>query len=239
MAYNLCSSRFKDAITVANGEFTILEAIYFSWEKTKSNCKLLIPIWVIYSFVSYVITYIVHIKGALWALGFIYGFMVTKLSLLLVDNQRVSWSKVFPSLREAVSYTIAYTIFDAALSGWKLLTKIPRSMWRITWLAFFVIIVWVWFVTTRFSFFSFPIVDRQAGPIEALRESYQITRRVWPKIILVLLLILLMSMIMLINRIIGTIAIALYGPIISIVFAFMYRRFSEVYTTTQVASKTN
>lgn len=99
------------------------------------------------------------------------GFI--KIALQLHDNQPVSFTTLFSQRgSQAGNYFLASIVYNLAIFGGVILLIVPAFIFAI-----------------RFQYYSYLIVDKGLGPIEALRQSWRMTKgNTWNLLLLSILL---------------------------------------------------
>jgi len=126
----------------------------------------------------------------------------TKIFLNLYDQKPVSVGMLFQYWRLVPKYFIASLIFLAIVCFGLMLFIIPGLIWAL-----------------RFMFFNYFIIDKNAGIIESLRSSYNLTRGYTVELIALLGLVMFMGSLFKLSFIGGLILM----PVGSFAFVHVYR----------------
>ena len=153
--------------------FSIGEAVQFGWNTMKANLGFFIGALIIAfviqlapeiigdvlkedapvaAAVAYVISVIVQM---VITMGFI------RISLRLCDNDRADLADLFTCFPLFFKYLAGSILYALIILGGLILLIVPGIIWAI-----------------KFQFFSYFIIDRELGPIEALKRSSDITNGV-------------------------------------------------------------
>ena len=149
-------------------KFSKSEAIRFGWNTTKNNLGLFIGLLMIEGLIYVVPNTIIRkdnlvlsivVNIIFWTFGLIIGMGFIKISLKFCDNEKPSISDLFSCfhlLFKALVGTILYAVI--VFVGYILLI-IPGIIWLI-----------------KFWFLIYFIVDKEIGPIEALKKVHRLPK---------------------------------------------------------------
>lgn len=167
--------------------FSKLAAIKFGFNTTKKNLKFFLPLALIIITINFLPSYLINqIEGGNRSLIFLINFLgavlttivsigFLKISLKFIDNQQTNLADLFSSWNDyllVIKYWLSSVIFGLIVLLGILLLVIPGIIWAI-----------------KLQYYSFLIVEKKMGPIEALRLSWQITSGVkWQLFLLGILL---------------------------------------------------
>ncbi len=201
---------------MATQKFSIGEAIEFGWNITKNNLGFFIVLLIIAGLILIIpgtlsqltrhnapgLSIIFSIGS--FVLQIIIGMGLIRIALKFHDTEKAEFSDLFCCLHLFFKYLIGSILYGLIVSVGTILLIIPGIIWAI-----------------KFYFFSYLIVDKGLGPIEALKRSSAITDGVkWDLFLLGLLLFGI--------NLIGAIPFFLGWfitiPIIMVATAFVYRR---------------
>jgi len=152
-------------------KFSKSEAVRFGWNTTRSNfgffIGLLIVVGLIYFIPDFiaellkkdapVLSFIIDIVS--WALGIIVQMGLIKIALRFCDNKKAKLADLFSCPSLFFKYLFGLILYELIVLGGTMLLIIPGIIWAI-----------------KFQFFDYFIVDKELGPIEALKRSSAITR---------------------------------------------------------------
>lgn len=154
-----------------NKGFSIGEVFRFGWSKTKQNWGFLVPYWlltiVLYGLGSYALTKLTEGNQFSSILGQLLNVMISclfslgwfKSTLDIVDGNKPKFSYLVSFWRLLPKYIASSAVFFIIIVSGLALFILPGLIWLI-----------------QFSYYSFYIVDKNAGPIEALKSSSKMTR---------------------------------------------------------------
>ena len=192
----------------------------FGWATTKSNIGffvgLLIATWLL-NIVSSIIANIVTIAAGIfigaifyiasYVLGIVVSIGLIKIPLRFCDNEKARFADLFSHYHMFFKYLFGSILYVLIVFGGIILLIIPGIIWAI-----------------RFGCFGYLIVDKELGPVEALKKSFAITKgATWDLFIFGLLLvgINLLGVLSLLVGLFVTI------PITMVATAYVYRRLLE------------
>jgi len=207
-----------------NKDFSIGEAIKAGWEATKSHLGILIVIQIVFILVGYVplIGGELLIPKARWvgvllllsgyALQLIMLLGIVKISVKLADKEPIAVGDMFAQAGRLFPFVVATLIFDLAIVLGTVLLVIPGVI-----------------VFLGLCFYSFPLVDKKAGMVDALKQSWALTKGVKLKILGFLIVVSLVNMLGVLLLLIGMFVTV---PVTYVAFAHVYRKLSEQTQTT-------
>lgn len=212
--------------------FSKKEAIKFGWNITKKHFWFFILI-LLTSILIQMIPNIFQAVGGdnqplafflvLALISFIAGILkiivdlgIIKVTLKFSDNQSVSFSDLFNSYGLFWKYLGGLILYSMIVMGGVILLIIPGIIWAI-----------------RFQYYNYFIVDKGLGPIEALKQSWRITRgNAWNLFTFGLLLGLL--------SIAGALALVIgllfTVPTTMVAMAYVFRKLQSANTSEQTIS---
>ena len=198
---------------MAEPKFSKGEVIKFGWSTTTGNLGLfvfavltilliqLMPLLLTESVV-------VVIVGTL--LGFVVTMGIMRMSLRFVDGDRGEFVDLFATFPLLVKYILASIVAGAIVMVGMLLFIIPGI-----------------FLGIRLQMYTWAIVDKQAGPIEALRQSWEMTRGSAWNLFLLGLLLGLVNMLGLLAIGVGMLVTA---PLSMVAMGHAYRKLETAYS---------
>ena len=203
--------------------FSIGESIRFGWDTMKSNLGffvfLLVVVGLIYAIPAIlaelgredlpVLSAILGVVAAV--LQIIVGMGLIRVTLKLCDHEQGAFSDLFSCAPLFIKYLLASILYGLIVLGGTILLIVPGIIWAI-----------------KYMFFSYFIVDREVGPVEALKRSAEITQGAkWDLFLLGLALAGI--------NILGTLAllIGLFAtvPTAMVATAFAYRKLATLRET--------
>ena len=196
-------------------KFPFGQAVKFGWQKTKENFWGLIAVTVICIAISGILNYSINnfektmpltsffINLCAMAVSMIMTLGIIKIGLKVYAGEKFDVSEIFGSYRFFLKYFLATIIYFLAVLVGLVLLIVPGII-----------------LIIRMGFYSYLIVDKQMGPVDALKESMRITKGNAFDLFLfwfVLLGVLLLGFLALIVGIIVAI------PVTALAFVFAYR----------------
>lgn len=156
--------------------FTIGGAFEEGWRLTKENLGFLIG----YQIILYVLSFIFGIsyEGRGLTLWYLFGWALIvlvkmglyKSSVLIVDSIKPTFEQLYKNWRLFISWVVAGFLFGIMFAIGLILLIVPGC-----------------YILARYGFFPFFIIDKEAGPIEALKLSAKATEGIrWPIFLLFL-----------------------------------------------------
>lgn len=152
--------------------FSRTEALSFGWKIMKENIGFFIVVLIIMGVIQFapqkLADSLQKSKAVLASLGVsiiatILNVLVQmgaiKICLKLYDGQKAELVDLFLSYRKFFSYLFASILYFLIAIGGLILLIVPGIIWMI-----------------RFQFFGYFIVDKDLGPVQALKKSYAITK---------------------------------------------------------------
>jgi uncharacterized membrane protein len=196
-------------------QFSIGEALSFGWESWKSNALLWIGVLIVAGIIDslpQIPSQTMSDRPAVALVAALVGIFLstlvqiglTKISLSFVDTGRAEFADLFNGYPVFVSYLIASLIFAVMLALGIILLVVPGII-----------------VAVVFVFYSYVIVDRGMGPIEALQRSMELTRGVRMDLFLFGLASLGLNLLGMIPCFLGLFVTA---PMTMMAAAYIYRR---------------
>lgn len=197
-------------------KFSKGEAINFGWNTVKSNLGFFIGLLIIVLLISIVsvvnellirenipILYII-ISIASSVLQVVVGMALIKIALRFCDNEKGKFADLFSCLPLFFNYLFGSILFVLIVFVGMILLIIPGIIWSI-----------------KFQFFSYLIIDKGLGPIEALKMSSAITKDAKWDLFLFFLLILAINLLGALALLVGLFVTI---PITMVAIAFVYRK---------------
>lgn len=156
--------------------FAVADALRFGWKTTRANLRILLPAQLIVAFFYFLPNIAESIIGndpaavtlssavfniVTWIIQTILGMGFTKMCLRLHDGETTGYSDLIACTHLFFKYFVASVLYGAICLAGFILLIVPGFIWGI-----------------QFWFFTYIIVDREMGPIKALKESSRLTRGV-------------------------------------------------------------
>ena len=201
---------------MATQKFSKSEAIRFGWNMMKSNLGFFIGLLVVVGLIYFIPDFIAEllkedapilsiiISIASWVLDMVIQMGLIRISLRFCDNEKGEFADLFSCFPLFFKYLLGLILYGLIILGGMILLIIPGIIWAI-----------------KFQFFSYFIVDKGLGPIEALKRSSAITRGAKWDLFLFGLLLGLINLLGAICLFIGLFATV---PTAMVAMAFVYRK---------------
>jgi len=201
---------------MATQKFSKSEAIRFGWNTMKSNLGFFIGLLIVVGLISYGPTIIAEllkedapilsiiITIASWVLELIIGMGLIKIALRFCDNEKGKFADLFSCYPLFFKYLFGSILYGLIVLVGIILLIIPGIIWGI-----------------KFQFFSYFIIDKGCGPIEALKRSSVITRGAKWNLFLFGLLLVVINLLGALCLLIGLFATI---PTTMVASAFVYRK---------------
>jgi len=196
-------------------KFTIKEVLSFGFAKAKKHFWYLTAILLMSLVLSGIINAISKDEGFVLSsistlIGFIIEILLMKITLNILSDERVSWGgikNIWPTWRVYVNYIWGSILYGLIFIGGLILLIVPGIIWGL-----------------KYSQYAYLIVDKNMGPIEALKESGKITQGVKGKI---LLLILSSIGVVILGCLALVVGLLWAIPTAAIAWAYVYRKLSD------------
>lgn len=200
--------------------FSKKDAISFGWEQAKRNWKFFLLIGAAYlliqllpgipamlsgqshSAVGTLLTLILSIIG--WVLKILMGLGFLKISLAIIDKKSFQFSDLFNNYQYFWRSLAASAVYGLAIFVGIILLIVPGIIFAI-----------------RLQYFNLLIIDKGMGPIEALKKSWEMTRR---NTINLLLLGILCGLINILGALALGVGLVLAFPTTLVASTYVYRK---------------
>ena len=151
-------------------KFSKSEAIKFGWGIVKRELRFFFGLAVVLILVNFILNVLAKdAKNLFFLFSFAFSILVflvglilqlglIKISLNFVDNKKSQIIDLFTTHRPVFKFFAASILYGIVVFTGIILLIVPGIIWAI-----------------KFQFFSFLIVDKEIGPMEALKKSSQIT----------------------------------------------------------------
>jgi uncharacterized membrane protein len=212
-----------------NGKrFSMQEAIKFGWDTMKGNAGFLVVLLIIAFLIENlpgliarsvrddlpVASSILYLAG--WLLGFVVQMGLIKVCLKFCDGIKGQLDDLLSSFNLLATFAVGSVLYFLIILGGLLLLIIPGIIWGI-----------------KFSLFSYFIVDKGLGPVQALKASAAATMGAKWDLFLFGLLLLLINIAGALCFLIGLFATV---PTSMIAYAYVYRKLSVNKAATEPAA---
>jgi hypothetical protein len=154
--------------------FSKSEAVIFGWNTIKKNYKfflgLMAVLVLINMFIGLVmasfsekapIALVTSTKILFWILNLLISIGIIKITLKFCDQETTSYRDLFSAYRLLGNYILGSIIYGAVVCVGLILLVIPGL-----------------YIAIKFQFYSYLIVDKNLGPIEAFKKSAILTKGV-------------------------------------------------------------
>ncbi|MFC1805045.1 DUF975 family protein [Candidatus Omnitrophota bacterium] len=195
--------------------FDMGEAIRFGWNTMKANfwffVGILLVVWVVQAIpeiiskvweenliLSLILQFVSMVIGLLVGLGLI------KIALTFIRNEKPLFSDLFSCTNLLINYIAATMLYSLMVVGGLILLIVPGIILGI-----------------KFQFYSYFIVEKNCGPIEALKMSAAITKGVKLDLFVLSLTLIGINLLGMLALVVGLFATF---PATMIAFAYVYRK---------------
>jgi uncharacterized membrane protein len=195
------------------------EALQFGWDTMKKNIGffivILVAVFLFYIIANsiqniiakYVVTISLLIGLAIWFIQRVIEVGFLGISLKFCDNAKVVFSDIWGQMPLVMKYILSSLLYGLIILGGIILLVIPGIIWGI-----------------QFQFFSYFIVDKGLGPIEALKKSSAITRGVKFELLFFGILVGLINLLGALVLLVGLFATI---PTTMVAYAYVYRALAK------------
>jgi len=208
-------------VFVAANSFDYGEPVKFAWEKVKSNFGLFLSAQILGLVVSLLIVLAIALsligsyEEGIPTLFYVFSLIfiiflavlqagLLQVSLLIVDGQEAGTGDAIPGFSMFVKFLTAFILYCAIVLIGTLLFLIPGIIWSV-----------------QFMFFGYFIVDKELGPIKALRRSSQITKGIRADLFVFTLVIYILN---LVGEIAFLVGLFVTVPMTLVALARVYRK---------------
>lgn len=154
---------------MAEKKFSISEALRFGWDTTLGNLLFFIGVlilaWLIPGIPNFIAEALKENKIpsiALSLLALILNIIISigliRIALIFCDNEKAQISELFSDVHLFFKFLFVSILYMLIIAGGLILLIVPGIIWLV-----------------KFQFAAYLVVDREMGPIEALKKSAQIT----------------------------------------------------------------
>ena len=196
-----------------SSQFSKKEAVRFGWHTWKANIvfflAVLLTTWIISAIPNALESALGKgsaldsiIRLVSWIFSVVVGIGTTKIALAFARGQKPDFNELFTNYPLFFKYLFGSILYAVIVTVGLLLLVVPGVIWAI-----------------KFHFFSYFIVDKGVGPIEALKRSSQLTKGVKGELLVFMLLLVGINILGLIVIFIGLLATI---PLSMVAVAFVY-----------------
>lgn len=144
-------------------KFTIKEAFGFGWQKTKKHFWYLALVLIGTGIFFTILDALTKDRGFLpnviaAVIGISVELVLIKFTLKILSDEKLAKNDLIPSWRTLWTYVVGGILYGLIVLGGLILLIVPGIMWAL-----------------KYSQYAYLIVDKGMGPIEALKESGNIT----------------------------------------------------------------
>ncbi len=212
---------------MADKKFSIKEAITYGWETVKANLGFLLAFVIVAALIQYIPALFAQwtqksapplafiLKFVSWLMQMIISMGFIRMGLKFYEGGKGEWSDLYSSYPKLLNYIVASLLYGLIVFAGTLLLIVPGIIWAI-----------------KFQFFGFFIVDKNLGPIEALKKSSELSKGNISHLFLFGLAITGVSLLGLLCFIVG-LFVAI--PVVLMASVFIYRKLDSQMGTVPVA----
>jgi uncharacterized membrane protein len=200
---------------MTTSKFSIGDAVSFGWDTMKGNILFFIGVLIVMFVIEAVpraigdltvedrpvVAIIFYIAAAVVNMGLSMGFI--KILLRFCDSEKPDFSDLFSCFHLVLKYLAAAILYTLIVLGGLILLIVPGVIWAV-----------------KFQFFAYFIVERELGPIEALKQSSAITDGAKMDLFLFWLVLVGINIVGVLCCLIGVFATI---PITAVALAYVYR----------------
>ncbi|MBI2442806.1 MAG: DUF975 family protein [Candidatus Levybacteria bacterium] len=197
-------------------KFTIGGALSYGWQTTKAHLPFFVVVILITGLVNFAPNFLLQglredtpmlsglLSLAVWVLSMLVSLGAIKISLKIIDNKKAEIVDLFNGYPLLLNFILSSIIYAILVGVGLLLLIIPGIIFGI-----------------KYHFYSYLIVDKNMGPLEALKKSGEITKGVkWD----LLLFGLACGLINIVGALALGIGLFITVPITMLAYAYVYRK---------------
>lgn len=154
-----------------SNHFPLKESLMYGWEKAKKFLVFFAPILIVILFINFITgsldrsipqdstfaRLIFTILG--WAIGSVVSVGIIKISLAIVYDRTPEYSFFNPEPKQILNFFVSSVLFGLAVGLGLILLVIPGIIFAL-----------------KLQFYPYFLIDKNAGPFEALKRSWNLTR---------------------------------------------------------------
>lgn len=152
-------------------DFPGIEAIKYGWQTAKKNLLFFLPILLVILVINFVTTgldrsipkdatffrILMSLVG--WIIGAGVSVGLIKIALAFVDGRKPTYAEFSPNSSLILNFLISSVVFGLIVGFGIILLIIPGIIFSL-----------------KLQFFPYFLIDKQLGPIEALKQSWKMTK---------------------------------------------------------------
>ncbi len=222
---NVNETHAKDDGFLLRNKVPKMEAIKFGWNVFKQNWKLFVPLLLILTVISYLpsgfrdlvtkqigdpttMGIVVFVTGvAFWVLQQLINIGTTKISLEFADGKKSQLSDLFNGTSYLLNYIGASILFGIIVLIGFILLIVPGIIFAI-----------------KLQFYPYLIIDKNMGPIEALKGSWEMTKGIKLELALFSFLTFLINLAGALALVVG---LFVSVPMTMVAYAYVYRKLNS------------
>ena len=197
--------------------FSISEALAFGWETFKKNVFFLIILVLIMAVANFGVSMVLGVLGdsapavilsniVSYVITVLVSLGATKIFIDLVDGKKPSYESLYNQFPLIINFFITQVLAGLAIFAGLLLLIIPGI-----------------YLAVKLSFASYLVIDKKLGPIDALKQSYEITKGNWWNIVF---LGVVSGLITLAGALALLVGLFVAVPVVMLAYAYTYRKLS-------------
>ncbi|NMC36555.1 DUF975 family protein [Candidatus Beckwithbacteria bacterium] len=199
--------------------FSTSEAVSFAWQTVKQNLGFFLLLLLILFGISFMSSFVTKAleDGPVFltiifqlistAISLMIGLGMMKITLAFVDGEKPEFNELFSTLPYIVKYFLASILYGLIVTVGLVLLIVPGIMWAI-----------------KYAYMPFVIIDKNLGPIEALKESAKITKGSRWQILLFGLTMIGVEILGLLALVVGLLVAV---PVVMVASAYVYRQLAS------------
>jgi uncharacterized membrane protein len=204
-------------------KFTIKEALSFGWQKTKKHfwylAIILLGTGIFFSLLDALTKdrgFFPNLIAAI--IGILVELVLIKFSLKILSDEKLGTNDLVPSWRTLWTYVVGGLLYGLIVLGGLILLIVPGIIWAL-----------------KYSQYAYLIVDKGMGPVEALKESGNITSGLKGRVLLMWLSIVGIIILGALALVVGLLWAIPTGMI---AWAYVYRKLADSVMPATVQSTT-
>ncbi len=201
-------------------KFSKKEAISYGWKTTKENFKFLALTFILFVVSTTLpgiladsfknnngafFAFLTNLAG--WVLELTVSLGIIFIGLKIYENKKTYYKDLYAKINLFIPYLFGSIIYSVIVIAGFLLLIIPGIIWSL-----------------KFQYFSYAMVDKNLGPIDALKESSRITKKVKINLLLFNILLILINILGMLALGIG---LLLTVPTTLLANVYVYKHLSE------------